>query len=81
MNLSIGISFLIIWLIIALLTKYSSLSSLIGTLIAPIYYFLINSDYYIGIFLIYLTLIIIMKHQENIKRLINKTETKIKLSK
>ena len=30
---------------------------------------------------IYLTLIIYLKHTENIKRLINKTESKIKLSK
>ena len=36
---------------------------------------------YIGVFFIYLTLIIIVKHAENIKRLLNKTESKIKLSK
>ena len=33
------------------------------------------------IFFIYLTFIIYLKHTENIKRLLNKTESKIKLSK
>ncbi len=77
----IAISFLIIWLIVALITKYSSLGSLIGILVAPAYFIFINFNFNILIFLIYLTFIIIMKHRENIKRLINKTESKIKLSK
>ena len=80
-NPLIGFLFLITWIIIALITKYSSLSSVIATLIVPLCFFFINSNYYIVIFFIYLALIIISKHQENIKRLLNKTENKIKLSK
>ena len=73
--------FIIIWLSIALITKYSSLSSLIATLIAPTYFIFFNFDYFIVIFFIYLSMIIILKHKENIKRLLNKTESKIKLYK
>jgi len=73
--------FIIIWLSIALITKYSSLSSLIATLIAPTYFIFFNFDYFILIFFIYLSMIIILKHKENIKRLLNKTESKIKLYK
>ena len=80
-NTLIGLIFLITWMIVVLITKYSSLSSLIATLIVPLYFIFINSNYYILIFIIYLTLIIILKHQENIKRLLNKTENKIKLFK
>ena len=80
-NLLIGCLFLITWIIVALITKYSSLSSIIATLIVPLFFVFINSNYYIVIFFIYLALIIIFKHQENIKRLLNKTENKIKLSK
>jgi len=80
-NSLIGFLFLITWMIVALITKYSSLSSVIATLIVPLCFFFINSNYYIVIFFIYLTLIIILKHQKNIKRLLNKTENKIKLSK
>ena len=79
-NPFIALSFLIIWSLIAVTTKYSSLSSLIAILVAPLY-FIINYNLYFGFFFIYLTLVIITKHSENIKRLLNKTESKIKLTK
>ena len=79
-NLVLGLFFLIIWLTIALVFKYSSLSSLIASTIAPIYFF-VKADNYIAIFLMYLLAVIVIKHRENIKRLLNGTENKIKLSK
>ena len=79
-NLVLGLCFLITWLAIALVFKYSSLSSLIASTIAPIY-FIVKDDNYIAIFLIYLLAVIVIKHHENIKRLLNRTENKIKLSK
>ena len=79
-NLFLGLSFITAWMVIALISRYSSLSSIVASLIAPIYFF-INHNNYISIFLLYLSLIIILKHSENIKRLINRTENKIKLSK
>ena len=81
LNIILGISFLVIWMVIVLISRYSSLSSLITSLIAPIYFFFINPNYYIGIFLFYLFLIIMLKHSENIKRLLSGAENKIKLSK
>ena len=80
-NHYIGLTFLICWLVIALITKYSSLSSLIATFIVSICLIFINSNLYIGLFLFYLFIIILFKHRENIKRLLNKTENKIKFSK
>ena len=80
-NPYIGLLFLILWMAIALSTKYSSLGSLTAILVAPIYFIFINFNLYIGIFFIYLSLIIYLKHSENIKRLLNKTESKIKLTK
>ena len=80
-NLYIGFSFLIVWMVIAFISKYSSFASLTAILVAPIYFIFINFNLYIGIFFIYLSLIIYLKHTENIKRLLNKTESKIKLSK
>ena len=79
-NLVLGLCFLITWLAIALVFKYSSLSSLIASTIALIY-FIVKGDNYITIFLIYLLAVIVIKHHENIKRLLNGTENKIKLSK
>jgi len=80
-NIYITLFFLIVWLIVAFISKYSSLGSLIGILVAPAYFILINFNFNIVVFFIYLTLVILIKHRENIKRLINKTESKIKLSK
>ena len=80
-NPYIGLLFLILWMAVALSTKYSSLGSLTAILVAPIYFIFINFNLYIGIFFIYLSLIIYLKHSENIKRLLNKTESKIKLNK
>ena len=81
LNLYIGFSFLFIWLIMALFSKYSSLSSLIASLMVSIIIFLIDTNDYISFFLFYLFLIISLKHLENIKRLINGTENKIKFNK
>ena len=81
LNPYIALSFLLIWIVIAFISKYSSLGSLIGILAAPAYFIFFNFNFYILIFFIYLTLIIYTQHTENIKRLINRTESKIKLSK
>lgn len=80
-NFLIGVYFLVTWITIALISRYSSLSSLIASLVASLYFFFINPNNLVGIFLIYLFLIISLKHRENIKRLISGTENKIKLSK
>ena len=80
-NYYIGLTFLVCWLVIVLITKYSSLSSLIATFLVSICLIFINSNLYIGLFLFYLFIIILFKHRENIKRLLNKTENKIKFSK
>ena len=81
LNPYIAISFLLIWLVVAYISKYSSLASLVGIFVAPAYFIFINFNFNISIFFIYLSFVIVIKHKENIKRLINKTESKIKLSK
>ena len=81
LNPYIAISFLLIWLVVAYMSKYSSLGSLVGIFVAPAYFIFINFNFNISIFFIYLSFVIVIKHKENIKRLINKTESKIKLSK
>ena len=80
-NFLIGVYFLVTWITIALISRYSSLSSLIASLVASLYFFFINPNNLVGIFLLYLFLIISLKHRENLKRLISGTENKIKLSK
>ena len=81
LNPFIAISFLLIWLVVDYISKYSSLGSLIGIFVVPAYFIFVNFNFNISIFFIYLSFVIVIKHKENIKRLINKTESKIKLSK
>jgi len=77
-NLVLGFVFIISWFIVFLISKYSSLASLMAALTIPIYHFIIidNGNYY---FFIILFILIFYTHRENIKRLINNTESKTKI--
>ena len=77
-NFYLGINFGIVWLITFFLFKYSSLSSLIGSLSVPIVNFFIFNDEIIFFFIIMFVLIF-YTHRENIKRLLNRTESKTKI--
>ena len=73
-----GLIFGITWLITFLLSRFSSLSSLIASLSIPIY-LLVLSQYDKVIFFTIMFVLIFFTHRENIKRLINKEETKTKI--
>ena len=77
-NLYLGIFFGIIWLLSFFIFKYSSLSSLIGSLSIPIINFFIFNDEIVFFFIIMFVLIF-YTHRENIKRLLNHTESKTKI--
>ena len=66
----------IIWLIIFLKTRISSVSTLISANLS-IFYSLFFLDLETSLILLTLNLILIFSHQENIKRLIKGTENKI----
>jgi len=77
-NYILGFVFIFSWFVIFIIFRYSSLSSLIASLIIPIYQFYIidNNNYY---FFIILFILIFYTHRENVKRLINNTESKTKI--
>ncbi len=77
-NIYFGIIFAITWFITFFITKFSSLSSLIGSASIPIY-LLILTQFDQVIFFIIMFVLIFFTHRENIKRLINKEETKTKI--
>ena len=76
-NLIYGLVFGITWIIIFLVSKYSSLSSLIGSISIPVYLFFVKGDQII--FFIIMFVLIFYTHRENIKRLKNKEESKTKI--
>ncbi len=77
-NYIFGIIFIITWLLIAFLKKYSSLASITSLILLPLFVMLFSYEKQIIYLLILINLIIISKHYSNIYRLINKSETKIK---
>ena len=77
-NYILGFVFILSWFIVFIIFRYSSLSSLIASLTIPIYHFFVidNNNYY---FFIILFILIFYTHRENVKRLINNTESKTKI--
>ena len=77
-NIYFGIVFIISWFVTFFLSKFSSLSSLVGAASIPIY-LLILSEINQVIFFTIMFVLIFFTHRENIKRLKNKEETKTKI--
>ena len=78
LNFLLGIIFVSSWVIIFLIFRYSSLSSIIGSISVPIYILTtghISNVIFFGIMFI----LIFYTHRENIKRLKNKEESKTKI--
>ena len=77
-NIIIGLIFVVSWGFVFLLFRYSSLSSIIGSLSVPIY-ILITGQINDAIFFAIMFILIFFTHRENIKRLKNKEESKTKI--
>ena len=77
-NIYFGLIFIISWLIIFAISRFSSLSSLIASASIPIYIIIISNFDQVFFFTIMFVLIF-FTHRENIKRLKNKEETKTKI--
>ena len=77
-NLYFGIIFSACWFITFFISKFSSLSSLVASVSIPIY-LLISTQLNQAIFFTIMFILIFFTHRENIKRLINKEETKTKI--
>ena len=76
-NYILGFIFIISWFIVFILSKYSSLSSMIASLSIPIFcFFIYNENFY---FFTMMFILVFLTHRENIKRLINNTESKSKI--
>jgi glycerol-3-phosphate acyltransferase PlsY len=72
-----GFIFIGSWLIIFLISKYSSLSSIVASLVLPIYLSLfVKNDF---IFFAIMFVLILFTHRENVKLLKNNKESKTKI--
>ena len=78
LSFKFGIIFGITWLIISFIFKYSSLAAMIGALIIFAYSTILDNTT-LSVFLFISFIIILYTHRENIVRLKDSKETKIKL--
>ena len=77
-NFYFGIVFIASWLVTFFISKFSSLSSLVGSASIPVYLLILTQLDQV-IFFTIMFVLIFFTHRENIKRLKNKEETKTKI--
>ena len=77
LNLLYGFIFIGSWLITFSISKYSSLSSIVASLVLPIYLLLFVKNNFI--FFAIMFVLILFTHRENVKRLKNNKESKTKI--
>ncbi len=77
----LGLSLVAVWLTVAIISKYSSLSALVACGLSPVLCGIITQDAQLTATVFVIALIIIAKHHQNIRRLINGTESRINLKK
>lgn len=74
----VGCAALITWIVIAALFRYSSLAALVTAVLLPLYIYLWSNPEYLAAVII-ISLLLIIKHRDNILRLWSGKESKIKL--
>ncbi len=72
----VGLIFCAIWLLMALVLRYSSLAALVAGATAPVFAYILSGPE-MSFTVLVLTLLLFYRHGENIKRLMAGTETKI----
>ena len=76
-NYIFGLIFIFSWSFIALIKKYSSLSSIVSLIILPLSMYVLQFNKDINLLIFFISCIILIKHRSNILRLFSKTESKI----
>ena len=74
-SIYLGFIFIISWVIILYISKYSSLSSLVSSMIILLYSIALN-NFNMSLFFFIIFIIVTYTHRENISRIRNKTENK-----
>ena len=78
LSFNLGVIFCVSWILISIVSKYSSLSSILSAMIVFIVSFL-NNNFELTSYLFITFIIILYTHRQNIVRIKNKSEDKIKL--
>lgn len=80
-NFVLGLVVTILWIVIAAISRYSSLASIVALLIAPLLSLKYHPSFSAFLPLLAMSLVVIYRHQANFVRLKNGTESKIDFTK
>ncbi len=72
----VGLAFCLVWIAVAALTRYSSLSGLLASAVSPVALWVLG-DYPGALVMALLTVLLWIKHRANLARLVNGSEGKI----
>ncbi|MFC3323302.1 glycerol-3-phosphate 1-O-acyltransferase PlsY [Mesorhizobium cantuariense] len=72
----VALIFAVVWLVIAFLFRYSSLAALTAAVVVPIALYFMSTPQIAALFVV-MSIIVFIKHRENISRLLAGTEGKI----
>ena len=70
----------VVFVIVFAIWRYVSLASLIGAIVVPIGLYLVRAPYQFVIMAVLIALVVILRHKDNISRLIKGTENKLSFS-
>ena len=77
LNLWVGLALLVTWVLMALLFRYSSLSALVASAVAPIYVAWLAPGTPYLVTMVVMSAILILRHRSNIRNLIAGKEAKL----
>jgi glycerol-3-phosphate acyltransferase PlsY len=77
LDVRLGLASLGTWLVIALLTRYSSLAALVTAVLAPAYVLLLHGDAQRTAAVAVMSVLLVWRHRANISKLIAGTESKL----
>lgn len=77
LNPWVGLASLGTWLVVAVLTRYSSLAALVTALLAPLYTWLAHGDAWRVAAVAVMGVLLIWRHRANIGKLLNGTESRL----
>ena len=76
LSLWLGLAFIITWLIMAFLFRYSSLSALVASILTPVFCLLLSNNGYLFP-IIFMVIILFIRHHQNISDLLDGKEGKL----
>lgn len=77
LNVEVGFCWLVLWMIVAVLLRYSSLAALIASAFAPFYFYYFTANLPATLIICLMVILLIYRHQNNIVNLFSGKENKI----